>query len=161
MPGADRRLIDLVSGLPRYRSKEITAGRVALKSTTPAAGRLPGVVGRAELINQFNARAVPIASEDVTDPARLPGKFIPSFRPLPNPNRATSAATRSSRGSRPPSGSTSGSSSTGKTPSIELDDNETVAAGIMLTMTAADLYAPSAARIDDRIRQWRIPGLAR
>ena len=80
MPGADRRLSTLVADLPRFRSKEIVTGRVALKSTASAVGRLPGVVSRAELINQFNARAVPIASEDVTDPARLKGKLIPSFR---------------------------------------------------------------------------------
>ena len=141
MPGADRRLIDLVSGLPRYRSKEITAGRVALKSTTPAAGRLPGVVGRAELINEFNARAVPIASKDLTDPARLPGKFIPSFRRYQPelgdlgreevPSRLSAAERLDVRKLLDREDAL-----------IDLDDNETVAEGIMLTMTAADLYAP-------------------
>jgi hypothetical protein len=53
---------------------------VALKPTAPALGRVPGVIGHAELVNQFNVRAVPILSEDVTNPARLLGKFIPSFR---------------------------------------------------------------------------------
>ena len=92
MPGADRRLVDLVSGLPRYRSKEITAGRVALKSTTPAVGRLPGVVGRAELINQFNARAVPIASEDPDRPGATAWQVHPVVSALTDPNRETSAA---------------------------------------------------------------------
>lgn len=160
MPGADRRLIDLVASLPRYRSKEITAGRVALKSTTPAVGRVPGVIGRAELINQFNARAVALASEDPGDPARLAGKFIPSFRryrPEPGGLSRDEVQTRLSAAER-----LDVRKLLDKEDALtELDDNETVAAGIMLTMTAADLYAPSAARIDDRFRQWRIPGLAR
>ena len=160
MPGADRRLVDLVVGLPRYRSKEITAGRVALKSTTPAVGRLPGVVGRAELINQFNARAVPIASEDPTDPARLPGKFIPSFRryqPEPGDLSRDEVQTRLSAAERLDVKKLLDKEDA----LIELDDNETVAAGVMLTMTAADLYAPSAERVDDKIRNWRLTGLAR
>ena len=160
MPGADRRLSTLVADLPRFRSKEIVTGRVALKSTASAVGRLPGVVSRAELINQFNARAVPIASEDVTDPARLKGKLIPSFRHYAPEDgdlsrdevqaRLSAAERLDVRKLIPENEGL-----------IELSDDETVAAGIMLTMVAGDLYAPSGERIDDRIRNWRIPGLAR
>ena len=75
------------------------------------------------------------------------------------PSRAICPATRCSRASPPPSGSTSASSSIQNDALVELDDNETVAAGIMLTMVAADLYAPVSGGLTDRIRSFRVPGL--
>jgi hypothetical protein len=157
MPGADRRLADLVSGLPRYRAKEITTGRVALKATAPAIGRVPGVVGRVELINQFNARAVPILSEDYTDPARLPGKVIPSFRgyaPDPGDLSRDEVQSRLSAAERLDVRRILDREDA----FVELDDSETVAAGVMLTLVAADLHAPSSGGLTDRIRSFRVPG---
>jgi hypothetical protein len=156
MPGADRRLADLVSELPQVQAKAIVTGRVALKPTAPALGRVPGVIGRAELVTQFNARAVPIPSEDVTDPARLPGKFIPSFR------RYAPDQTDLARGEVQSRLSAAARLDVRKVLDredalLELDDNETVAAGVMLTMVAADLYAPF---ISDKL-PWKLRGLAR
>jgi hypothetical protein len=156
MPGADRRLADLVSELPQFRAKEIVTGRVALKPTAPAVGRVPGVIGRAELVNQFNARAVPILSEDVHDPARLPGKFIPSFRryaPDPGDLSRDDVQSRLSAAERLDVRKILDREDA----LMELDDNEAVAACVMLTMPAADLYAPSRGGK----LPWKLRGLAR
>ena len=122
------------SGLPRYRAKEITTGRVALKATAPAVGRVPGVVGRAELINAVQRPRRADRERGRHRPGAAPGQVHPLVPRATRPIRAICRATRSSRGSRPPSGSTCASILDREDALVELDDNETVAAGVMLTL---------------------------
>ena len=44
---------------------------------------------------------------------------------------------------------------------LELHDNEVVAAAVMLTLVAADTYSPMDKSLGDRIRNFRLPGMAR
>ena len=77
-----------------------------------------------------------------TDPARLPGKFIPRFgaiAPEPGDLSRDEVQSRLSAAERLDVRKLLDREDA----LVELDDNETVAAGVMLTMTAADLYAPS------------------
>ena len=95
-------------------------------------------------------------SEDITDPARLPGKFIPSFRgyaPDPDDLSRDEVQSRLSAAERLDVRKLLDRDDA----FVELDDSETVAAGVMLTLVAADLYAPASGGLTDRIRSFRVP----
>ena len=157
---ADRRLAELVGQLPQYRKRALTVGRVALKASIPATGTLPGVISRNALISTYNSRAVAVSTEDPDDPARTVGKFIPSFRHYAPEEgdlsrdevmgRLSAAERLDPRRIVPENEGL-----------LELDDNEVVAAAVMLTLVAADTYSPTSGELTNRIRSFRVPGMAR
>ena len=156
---ADRRLAELVGQLPQYRKRALTVGRVALKASIPATGTLPGVISRNALISTYNSRAVAVSTEDPDDPARTVGKFIPSFRHYAPEEgdlsrdevmgRLSAAERLDPRRIVPENEGL-----------LELDDNEVVAAAVMLTLVAADTYSPMDKSLGDRIRNFRLRGMA-
>ena len=156
---ADRRLAELVGQLPQYRKRALTVGRVALKASIPATGTLPGVISRNALISTYNSRAVAVSTEDPDDPARTVGKFVPSFRHYAPEEgdlsrdevmgRLSAAERLDPRRIVPENEGL-----------LELDDNEVVAAAVMLTLVAADTYSPMDKSLGDRIRNFRLRGMA-
>jgi hypothetical protein len=133
--------------------------RADTREVTPSAGgQVP--LGRSRPV--INGRAVSLPTEDPDSPLRPPGGFIPSFRHYqPNPGdlgrdevlSALSAADRLVARPR----------SERDDAVLDLRDDETIAAAIMLVLAAADRGAPSASgRFGAGGRaDWKIPGLAR